>query len=805
MIFNYLTLAFRGLQKRALFSFINIAGLALGIGACLIILKYLDFETSYDNFNTNASTIYRVYRVSSIDGVRKTPVVWTTFGLGPALETDIPEILRTVRTHSESAVIIYYPKDGDAISFHEGEILVADSTFFKVFTFRPLEGDLMTSLDAPNSIVLTQSAATKYFGHHNPIGEAMTLAGGRMNGSYTVTAVIDDVPENSHFTFDFVLPLHNIFLSNQYRKDDGWGSNNFTTYVQLRDALQYAQVISKFPAFCATHLDPKWKEYNLNTELNLQPLQKIHLNPGMHDYVDTVSVNTLYSIGMIALFILAIAWINYINLSTARLMERAREVGIRKSIGAMRGEIVLQFLWESFVINLMGIALALIMAVAFLPVLADIIGKSLVFDFTDPRLWITLGALFLVSTLASGVYPALVMSSLSVGRRIKGNSGGNTYALRKGLVVFQFAASFILIGWTMLVYRQISFMQAQDTGLTMDQKLIVEGPGTLKWREAKHVLEVVKRAAEDIPGVKGVTTSGAVPGRGYNWGADIRRVGAELSNIRLGGVVYIDPDFIPLYGIDMVAGRNFNVAIRSDMEAVIVNEVSLRSFDLGSPEEAIHKKIVLDSDTAEIIGVAKDYNWNSLKSEVMPMIFMADTIVPALITVQLAGGSIPAAIEAVRKAYNEFIPGEPFDYSFLDESFDGQYKSDLQFGNIFSLFAGLAVVISCLGLWGLASFATARRIKEIGVRKVLGATIGSIVYLLSGQFLRLVLVAAVVAMPLAWYGMHAWLDTFAYKVNLRWDLFALPLVILLVIALATVSAQVIKGALTNPAKVLKAD
>ena len=805
MIFNYLTSAFRGLKRRTLFSFLNIVGLALGIGACLIILKYLDFETSYDNFNANASTIYRTYRISNIDGVQKTPVVWTTFGLGPALETDIPEIRRTVRTHSESAVITYYPKDGGAIAFHEGEILVADSTFFKVFTFRPLEGDLMTSLDAPNSIVLTQSAARKYFGHHNPLGETMTLAGGRMNGSYTVTAVIDDVPENSHFTFDFVLPLHNIFLSNQYRKDDGWGSNNFTTYVQLRDALQYAQVISKFPAFCATHLDPKWKEYNLHTELNLQPLRKIHLNPGMHDYVDTVSVNTLYSIGMIALFILAIAWINYINLSTARLMERAREVGIRKSIGARRGEIVSQFLWESFVINLLGITLALMLAVTFLPVLGDIIGKSLVVDFTDLRLWVTLGALFLVSTLASGVYPALVMSSFSVGRGMKGSSGANPYTLRKGLVVFQFAASFILIAGTMLVYRQISFMKAQDTGLTMDQKLIVEGPGTLKWREAKHVLEVVKRAAEDIPGVKGVTTSGAVPGRGYNWGADIRRVGAELSDIRLGGVVYVDPDFIPLYGIDMITGRNFNAAIRSDMEAVIVNEVSLRSFDLGSPEEAIHKNIVLDSDTAEIIGVAKNYNWSSLKSELMPMIFMADTIVPAVITVQLAGGSIPAAVEAIGKVYKEFIPGEPFDYSFLDESFNAQYKSDLRFGNIFSLFAGLAVVISCLGLWGMASFATARRMKEIGVRKVLGATIGSIVYLLSGQFLRLVLVAAVVAMPLAWYGMHEWLDTFAYKVNLRWDLFALPLVILLVIALATVSAQVIKGALTNPAKVLKAD
>ena len=806
MILNYLSFALRALRKRTGFSVINILGLATGICSCLIILRYMDFQTSYDKFHENASSIYRINRISTINGERNTPNVWTTYGMGPALQTDIPEVLRSVRTHTEEAVLAYYPGTGESLAFHEKQILAVDSTFFVTFSFKAVEGDLTHALDDPNSIVLTQSSAKKYFGDASPLGVTMTLSGGRMNGSYTVTAVMEDVPENSHFTFEFILPLHNIFLNNQYKREDGWGTNNFVTFVQLHDESQYDAASSKLPAFCKQRLDPKWKEHNVTYELFLQPLREIHLNPGLRDYVDTISYETIYFFGIIAIFILVIAWINYVNLSTARAMERAREVAIRKSIGAFRSEVIAQFFLESFVINFIAIVLAVILAVIFLPVLGDIIDKELAFDFNDLRLWVALGVLFITGSVASGIYPAFVMSSFAVTGSLKGRSrDGTGYFLRKALVIFQFTASLILISGTFVVYRQINFLQSQDKGLNMDQMLIVEGPGTIRWNVAKQKLRILKEGAKNFPGIKGVATSGSVPGRSHNWGADVRRSGTPLSEIKLGSIVWVDPDFIPLYDIPLLAGRNFDTSIQSDMEAVIINEASVKSFDLGSAERALREKLILDSDTVEIIGVLKDYNWSSLKSEVAPFIFKTDSIVPAAITFHLEGSTIPSAIAAVEKSFKELIPGEPFSYEFLDESFNAQYKSDRQFGNIFGLFAGLAVAISCLGLSGLAAFATAQRMKEIGVRKVLGASIGSIVYLLSGQFLKLVIIASFLSIPLAWYGMQAWLNTFAFRIGLQWDLFFIPVLILMVIALITVSAQVIKGAVTNPAKVLKSE
>ncbi len=806
MIRNYFSIAFRSLQRRAAFSFINIFGLAMGVCACLIILKYIDFETSYDKFNVNASSIYRINRTSVKNGERMPPGLWTTYGLGPALQTDIPEVRRYIRTHTEEAVVTYHPAGGEAKGFHEHTILAVDSTFFRAFTFNSVLGNLFLSLDKPNSIVLTQSAAKKYFGSTDPIGETITVLGGRIKGSYTVTAVMEDVPQNSHFSFDFLLPLHNMLMSNQYKNDGGWGSNNFITYVQLHDASKYGSAELKLPELCERRLNPKWKEHNIRMELHLQPLRNIHLTPGLRGDGETIGHNTLYFFGVIAVFILCIAWINYINLSTARAMERAREVGVRKAIGAFRSELITQFLLESVVINVIGIVLAVVLAIAFLPVLERIIGKSLSFDFSDIRLWTTLGVLFVVGTLASGIYPALVMSSFRVTRSLKGQGRkGGGYFLRKALVVFQFAASLILIAGTFVVYRQINYMQAQDKGLNIDQMLVVNGPRTIPWNVAKQTLRILKEEAEKISGVKAVATSGAILGGGHNWGADVRKSGTALSEIKLGSVVWIDPDFIPLYDISFLSGRNFNTDIRSDMESVIINEASLEAFSLGTADQALGEELIFDKDTAQIIGVVKNYNWSSLKSEVKPFIFMADTIVPSKITFQLESNLIPSTVDAVGKLYKALIPDEPYDYNFLDESFNAQYKSDLQFGNIFGVFASLAVAISCLGLWGLASFTTAQRLKEIGVRKVLGATVGSIVYLLSAQFLRLVLLAALIALPMVWYGMNTWLDGFAFKISLKWDLFIIPIMVLALTALLTVSLQVLKGATTNPAKVLRSE
>ena len=806
MIRNYLTLAFRNLWKRTAFSFINIFGLAMGVCACLVILNYMDFETSYDKFHTHAASIYRINRTIYQNGEKKQPITKTTYGLGPALAAQLPEVNQYIRVHDESAVVTYHSTTDEEKLFHENEIKVVDSTFFRAFTFKAIEGNLTSALDDPNSVVLTQSAAQKYFGTEDPVGKTLRFAGGRMSGDYVVSAVMENVPQNSHFTFDMLLPMHNIFQSRQYLDDDGWGWNNFTTYVTLHEGTTLSLAESKLSDFSKRTLDPKWKEYGIRMELALQPLRDIHLHPGIRLDVETVSLNTIYFFGIIAAFILFIAWINYINLSTARAMERAREVGIKKTIGALRSELITQFLFESVLINFIGMVLAIGFAVALLPVLGGIIGKQLVFDFSDRRLWLVIAGLFTVGTLASGIYPAFVLSSFRITSVLKGYGRGERgFSLRKALVVFQFTASLVLIVATFVVYRQINFMQSQDTGLQMDQMLVVSGPGTYKWKEAKQKLALFKEEVSKLPGVEAVTTSGSVPSQGHNWGADVRKSGTPITDMKAGSVVWVDPDFIPAYSIPFIAGKNFDPDIKSSMESVIINEASLSAYGLGTAEQALNEQLVIGEDTAQVIGVLKNYNWSSLKSEYVPFLFLPDTVAINMISIHLRGQSISTSMESIGQKYKELLPGEPYDYRFLDDSFNTQYKSDQQFGNIFGLFAGLAVAISCLGLWGLASFTTSQKLKEIGVRKVLGASVGSIVYILCSQFLRLVFVAALIALPLAWYGIDSWLKNFAFRVGLQWDLFVLPVVILALISLLTVSIQVLKGATTNPAKVLRSE
>jgi putative ABC transport system permease protein len=803
MIFNYIKLAFRNLRKRASYSFINIFGLALGICAALLILNYMDFETSYDSFHVNADRLYRIKRTFIQNGEAGMPNVMTTYALGPTIESEIPSVERCIRTHGGSCVITYEAGNGTSIGFHENNMLIADSTFFQAFTFEALAGDLSTALNSPNNIVLTESTWHKYFGYEDAIGKTLKLAGGRVDGLYIVAAVIKDVPGNSHFSFNVVVPMHNIFLNDQYKRDDGWAWNNFNTYVELDNSNSYSNVESKLPEFAKRWMDPKWKNINGHVVIDLQPLRSIHNETGLRHDGETVSRGTIYFFGLIAVFILFIAWINYVNLSTARAMERSREVGIKKTIGAARGELITQFLFESIVINMIAIALAILFAMLLLPVLSDMIGKKLPTHLNDMRFWGVLTALFVVGTLASGVYPAFVMSSFRITKAIS-RTNERGFSLRKGLVIFQFVSSLVLIAGTFVVYRQINFMRSRDTGLQMDQMLIIDAPGTLEWSVAQKTLAIYKEEAKKIPGVESITTSGAVPAGGYNWGVDARKLGEPETSSTLGCVVYVDFDFVPAYNIQLLAGHNFNPDAASDKRSVIVNEAALKAYKLGSPEEALTQKLILE-DTFDIAGVAKDFNWNSLKSDFTPFIFALEVIMPVKISVHLKSGSIPETIDALDKLYRNLMPNDPFEYSFLDDTFNRQYKADQQFGNIFGMFAGLAIVICCLGLWGLASFTTSQKLKEIGIRKVLGASVRSIIYLLVRQFVLLIGVSAVIGIPLAWYGMDSWLSGFAFRIGIEWELFVVPVIILSGIALITIGLQVRRGAVMNPVDVLRTE
>jgi putative ABC transport system permease protein len=810
MIRNYLTLAVRNLLKRKVYSFINIFGLAIGVAVCLVILKYIDFESSYDTFHTNAAHIYRTTTTSYRNGELRGTGVLSGYAQGPSMLADIPEVKTYIRTHPMygGAVVSYKRDKGEPSTFHEENIKFVDSTFCDVFTYKAIQGDLNTALDNPSSIVITQKTASRYFQKdEDPLGKILKISGGWADGEFEVTAIVEDAPENSHFSFDFLVPMHKLLLGQQYQQDDGWGWHNFITYVQLHNNTNPKTVEEKLVAFVDKYEGKDLAESNSKNVINLQPILDIHLTPGLTHDGATVSPSTIYFFLIISIFILSIAWINYINLSTARAIERSREVGIKKAIGAYRIQLISQFIFESVLVNLLGVIIAVLIAMGLLPILGEIVGKNFSFDFTDYRFWAILGGLFLVGSIISGAYPAFVLSSFNTTEVLKGKSEKVTggFSLRKVLVVFQFASSLILIAGTFTIYRQMMYMRAQDKGLTMDQMLVVNGPSVIERETAVQRLQTLKNKFIETPGVKSVATSGAIPGGGYNWGTGMRRVGTQPEESKTGSVVWIDPDFVETYGITVIAGRNFNPAIKSDMESVLINEAAIQAFGLKDPENALKEQIILGGDSTAILGVLKNYHWNSLKTEHTPFLFKADTISRRNFSIHLSGTDIPGTIQKLEGLYKEIFPGNPFDYYFLDEFFDNQYKDEQQFAKIFSLFAILAIVIACLGLWGLASFTTTQKLKEIGIRKVMGASVRSIMSLLSWQFFKLVLIASVLAIPLTWWGIDKWLSGFAFRIGMEWDLFVVPVVILIVIALGTVSLQILRGANINPAKILRSE
>lgn len=811
MLKNYLTLALRNLLKRKVYSFINIFGLAVGVAVCLVILKYVDFELSYDAFNEKGDRIHRVITTTFQNGEKRGTNVISGYALGPSLLADIPEVKSYVRTHPMygGAVATYNRPAGDPSVFHEDNMYFADSTFMNVFSYTSLQGNLSTALNKPNSVIITEKMAKKYFGpEEEPLGKVLQISGGWADGDYEITAIIPEVPQNSHFTFDFLFPIHNLLRNGQYTNDDGWGWNNFVTYVELHPNTSALSAEEKLPAFVEKYRGKDLAEANRKNIITLQPILDIHLTPGLsHETSATVSTTTIYFFVLIAIFILSIAWVNYINLSTARAMERAREVGIKKAIGAFRSQLLAQFAFESVLVNFLGVALAVLIAVLLLPVLGEIVNKNLAFDFADYRFWLILLGLFLTGAFISGAYPAFVLSSFKTTEVMKGKSektyGG--FSLRKALVVFQFASSLILIAGTFAVYRQVMYMRDQDKGLVMDQMLVINGPSVIQGGNGRQRLISLKEELTKIPGVAGVTTSGAIPGGGYNWGTSIRKDGAQEEESKNGSIVWVDPDFVDAYGIKILTGRNFNPAIKSDMESVLINESAITALGLGDAENALKEHIVLGGDTVAILGVLKNYHWNSLKIDHTPWLLKADTISRRYYSLHLTTTNMGETIRQVESKYKEVFPGNPFDYFFLDEFFNSQYQDERQFASIFGLFAMLAILIACLGLWGLAAFTTTQKLKEIGIRKVLGASVRSILSLLSWQFLKLVLIASVIAIPITWYGINEWLGGFAFRIGLQWDLFVVPVVILALLALGTVSLQILRGAHTNPAKVLRSE
>ncbi len=793
---NYLKIGFRSLARRKVHSFITVFGLSLGLAVCLVIYHYAEFEKSYDDFHKNGDLIYRTVFTGYENGEKNYFSPRFGYGLGPSLKEDMPEVTTFVRIREENAIVRNSDSSGKSILFDE-KIDFVDSTFFDVFTYKALHGDLLNSLDKKSSIVLTQSAAIRYFGNPSlALGKMLDLSTQYgVNGVYEITAVIEDTPGNSHFQFELLVPIHNLLSTPAYREPGAqWDWVNFFTYVMVHPGSNLEAMNSKTDALLTKYTGPNPPGSFVFT---FQPLRQIHIS----EQEDNLFGKPQFLM-LIAFFILSIAWINFINLSTSRAIERAKEVGIKKAIGVLRTQLISQFITESLLVNFVSIAFAVIISLVLLPWLGEMTGNDLSFRFGQVSFWVLISSVWIAGSLISGIYPAAVLSSFKTIHVIKGRmvSTGIGLFFRKGLIVFQFASSLLLIVGTLTIYKQIQFMLLHEKGMNTYQMLIVESPKRISEADMEYKLSSFKNEIAGYSFVQNIATSGSTPGNGYSLITGMLRLGEE-ENPNHRETIYVidaDPDFIRTYDIKLASGRSWNSDLISDAGAVLLNETALEMFGLGDTSTALNERVVIDNrDTVSILGVFKDVHWNSLHTANIPLLLRPRTIAEGQFSIHI-NSNTHLAVSEIEAAYKKTFPGNPFNFYFLDDFFDHQYKSDRAFGKMMFFFSALAIVIACLGLWGLTSFTTLQRRKEIGIRKISGAAVHRIAALLSMDYLRLLMLAVLIALPLMIYGIDEWLHNYAFRMSITFDLFIFPVVLLLLITLLTVGWQIAKAAWANP-------
>ncbi|MEP7141467.1 MAG: ABC transporter permease [Ferruginibacter sp.] len=794
MLKNYFKIALRNLWKHKAFSFINIMGLTVAMTACFLIFLYVRFELSYDSFHTKADRIYRI--VCDI----KTPTEVINSGgpswaVPPNAKNEFPEIESFVRIAGGDNVLV---RKGD-VKFQEENSMWADSAFFKVFDFKLLKGNPQTALKEPLSVVFTESAAKKYFGKTDPMGQVILITGDALPAK--VTGVMQDIPENSQIKGDVVFSMSTITQKFNQKLDSQWGNYGAQAYLLLKPVTNAKALEKKFPAFLEARNGPEMKKSQMYATLFLEPLKDVYLR-STRNGSKTGNINNVFIFSIIAAFILFIACINFINLTTARSAERAREVGIRKVVGAIKAQLTFQFISESVMLCLAAFVLTLGLSAILLPLFNLLAGKTISHGIFE-----NIGYLFLLLLAAigigllAGLYPALVLSSFKPVTVLKGRfvTGTKGIFLRKGLVIVQFTISIALIIGTIIVYRQMDYMRNRDLGFRKDQMMVINTNGDA----AK---ETFKQSLSGIATVKSTAMSSSVPGGG-NPGAyseiENKKGDLQIANLDL---YFVDFGYINQFKIKVVAGRGFSKAFGTDTtQAMVLNEAAVKMFGYSSPEQAVGRRFKQWGREGKIIGVVKDFHFRSLQQNIKPLSMRIEPGGCDLVSVNIAAANLPATTAAIESKWKALIPNRPFTYYFLDEFFDRQYRSEERFGKLFFNFAILAIFISCLGLLGLASYSTMQRTKEIGIRKVMGASVQGIVNLLSKEFVKLVIISFIIAVPASWYFMNKWVQNFAYRLDISWWVFALAGITALIIALLTVSYQAIKAAIANPVKSLRAE
>lgn len=802
MFKRYFTLAFRNQARHKTFSVINILGLAIAMAVSVLIFNYVSFEYSYDKMHTNRDRIYRV-ESQFYEGERLTDD-WATssFGYGSAISNEMTGIEDYVRigVQNMEQTVIYKEKQ-----VRETGIAFTGESFFHVFDFELEKGATDDQLVRPNTVVITEDVARRFFKDENPVGKMLTFASGSSFRTCEVTGVLKNFPKNSHIRFNYLISYES--LSNWTKET--WYMHEAYTYLLLSPGKDPADIENQFPAMAEKYKTNDALK-NKKWAVSLVPLTDIHLNRQKQYERETKgNKRSLITLIIIAVVILTTAWINYVNLATARSMERAKDVGVRKVSGAFRSQLIRQYMFESWMVNFQAIVLAAVLVVVLKPVFNLLMGESIgLFLLKEPRFWITSLAVLLVGIVASGFYPAFIMTRVKPVVILKGNyfnsvSAGTT---RRALVVFQFAASIFLICGTFIIYKQVKFMEQQELGVNIGQTIVLKYPVSRENLDQK--VTMFADNLEQEPLVASVAVAGSVPGMEVAKFASNRLQGAQAQN-RLYEMLTVDDHFIETFDFELVVGRSFKEGFGNERENLLINESAMATLDIATPEEAIGKQVILEGETepVTIIGVVKNWHQRGLENAHTPIMFLHNGrlrwVSPQYIAIKTTGQNYDSLLSLLEKRWGTYFPEASFDYFFLDQFFDQQYKADRRFGQIVSVFTALAFFISVLGLWALAAFTASKKVKEVGVRKVLGAQIGDIAYLFSKEIVILILVALVIAFPVSWLTMKNWLAGYAFRTNISWWIYALGGFVTIAVAMLTVSWQSWKVATRNPVEALR--
>lgn len=829
MFRNYCIVAWRNLVRNRIFSFINVTGLAIGLAIAFLIYQYVQFELSYDRFHTKVDRLYRVPIAYSGSFASLRASAINHPALGPAMKADFPEVEDFTRLVRASLFIpsatVTYKEDGQPpVIFNEEKVWLADKSFLTMFSFPLVAGDAATALDQPQSIVITDRVAKKYFGDEDPLGKVLNIT----ELDFKVTGVMQEVPDNSHLKFDVLVS----FTTLGRDLDNSWRWPEFYNYVLLKEGTDPAALEAKMPAFLEKYLGKIWEEHKFKSSMYLQPVADIHLKSDLNFEQDiNSSERTVYFMSLLGLFVLVIAWINYVNLSTAKSLERSKEVGLRKVSGATKIQLVTQFFFDALVVNLLAVMLATAILLVAMPYFEDLTGKDIsgVLQSTgawnSPKFWgVVLGALAL-GIVVVGLYPALVLSSFNPSQVLKGKflKSQKGLWLRKGLLGFQYVLSVFLIAGTITIYRQLTFMQNQDLGYNKEQVLVVRGPSitdsTLTSRISSFRNELLQ-----LPGIERMAASGEIPGHAILDRNTIRKMSDDEQGNLVTTISTIDQEFIKTYEMKLAAGRNFtetdrflfrderdngNNPITADgflvtggQNKILINEDLASRLGFEKPEDALHQlvKLRLGSEyAAEVIGVVKNYHQRSLREKYDPIAYVFPAFdIRKYFSMRLGTTNISATIPQVQDLYLESFPGNAFEYFFLDDYFNKQYQSDQQFGQIFGSFTVMAIVVACLGLFGLGIFNVTQRTKEVGIRKVLGASVSAILVLFSRESVRLLLISYLICVPLIYFAVREWLNNFAFHIGMDWQIFLLPPLFLMTISVVTIALISLRAAVRSP-------